>query len=180
LQDELSHSEASSSSPTAERRGPTTERRAIWRVFLECGYALIDILDAELQAEAGMTLRWYDVLVNLEEAERPVRMNELASRILASKSGLTRVIDRMEEAGLVERQRPREDRRAIEVVMTPKGAEALHAARMVHRRGIQEHFAQHLDDRAFAALLDALRPVHEHVRPLRPGRISGTPRGPLT
>jgi len=75
------------------------------RMFLECGYALIDILDAELQDEAGMTLRWYDVLVNLEEAEHPVRMNELASRILASKSGLTRVIDRMEEAGLVERFR---------------------------------------------------------------------------
>jgi DNA-binding MarR family transcriptional regulator len=172
LQGEPSHSEASLSSPTPEQR-------AVWRVFLECGYALIDILDAELQAEAGMTLRWYDVLVNLEEAERPVRMNELASRILASKSGLTRVIDRMEEAGLVERQRPREDRRAIEVVMTPKGAEALQAARVAHRRGIEEHFAQHLDDRAFAALLDALRPVHEHVRPLRPGRISGTPRGPL-
>jgi DNA-binding MarR family transcriptional regulator len=140
---------------------------------------LIDILDAELQAEAGMTLRWYDVLVNLDEAEHPVRMNELASRILASKSGLTRVVDRMEEAGLVERQRPREDRRAIDVVMTPEGAQALQGARVVHRRGIQEHFAQHLDDRAFAALLDALRPVHEHVRPLRPGRISSTPRGAL-
>jgi DNA-binding MarR family transcriptional regulator len=97
-----------------------------------------------------------------------------------SKSWLTRVIDRMEEAGLVERQRPPEDRRAIEVVMTPKGAEALQAARVVHRRGIQEHFAQHLDDRAFAALLDALRPVREHVRSRRPGRISGSPRGPLT
>ena len=140
---------------------------------------MIDILDAELQAEAGMTLRWYDVLVNLEEADRPVRMNELASRILASKSGLTRVIDRMEEDGLVERQRPREDRRAIEVVMTAKGAEALQAARLVHRRGIQRHFAQHLDERAFAALLDALRPVHEHVRPLRPARISRTPPAPL-
>jgi DNA-binding MarR family transcriptional regulator len=171
LQIERSHSEASLSSLT-------DEQRAIWRVFLECGYALIDILDAELQAEAGMTLRWYDVLVNLEEADRPVRMNELASRILASKSGLTRVVDRMEEEGLVERQRPPEDRRAIEVVMTPKGAEALQGARVVHRRGIHQHFAQHLDDPAFAALLDALRPVHEHVRPLRPGRISGTPPRP--
>jgi DNA-binding MarR family transcriptional regulator len=144
-------------------------------VFLECGYALIDILDAELQAEAGMTLRWYDVLVNLEEAENPVRMNELASRILASKSGLTRVVDRMEEEGLVERQRPSGDRRTIEVVMTPKGAHALQAARVVHRRGIHEHFAQHLDDSDFAALLDVLTPVHGHVRPLRPGRISRTP-----
>lgn len=159
---------------------PSGEERAIWRVFLECAYALIDILDHELQAEAAMTLRWYDVLVNLEEAERPVRMNELASRILASKSGLTRVIDRMEEAGLVERTRPADDRRAIEVVMTPKGEQALHAARRVHRRGIYEHFARHLDTDDFEALRNALEKVHEHVRPLRPGRISGTPRGPLS
>ena len=159
---------------------PTPKQLSVWRVFLECGYALIDILDAELQAEGAMTLRWYDVLVNLEEAERPVRMNELASRILASKSGLTRVIDRMEEAGLVERQRPPQDRRAIDVVMTPEGLQALRAARVVHRRGIYEHFARHLDDRHFAALLDALEPVHDHVRPLRPGRISGSPRGPLS
>ena len=144
-------------------------------MFLECGYALIDILDAELQAEAGMTLRWYDVLVNLEEADRMVRMNELASRILASKSGLTRVIDRMEEAGLVERQRCADDRRAIEVVMTAKGAKALEAARVIHRRGIHEHFTQHLGDDDFAALLAVLRPVHDHVRPLRPGRISDAP-----
>jgi DNA-binding MarR family transcriptional regulator len=159
---------------------PSQKQRAIWRVFFECAYALIDILDAELRVERDMTLRWYDVLVVLEEAENPVRMNELASRILASKSGLTRVIDRMEEAGLVERQRPREDRRAIEVVMTDAGAQALRAARVVHRRGIYEHFAQHLDDDDFDALLDALEPVHNHVRPLRPGRITGTPRGPLS
>jgi DNA-binding MarR family transcriptional regulator len=168
-----SHSEASPSSPTREQL-------AIWRVFLECGYALIDILDAELQAEAQLTLRWYDVLVNLEEAEHPVRMNELAGRILASKSGLTRVIDRMEEAGLVERRRPRDDRRAIEVVMTPKGAQALQAARVVHRHGIYEHFAKHMGDGDFTALLGALAPVHDHVRPLRPGRISGRPDGPLS
>jgi DNA-binding MarR family transcriptional regulator len=158
---------------------PTPKQRAIWRVFFECAYALIDILDAELRAERDMTLRWYDVLVVLEETEHAVRMNELASRILASKSGLTRVIDRMEEAGLVERQRPSEDRRAIEIVMTKAGVEALQAARVVHRRGIYEHFAKHLDDDDFDALLDALEPVHNHVRPLRPGRISGTPRGPL-
>jgi DNA-binding MarR family transcriptional regulator len=155
---------------------PSPEQRAVWRVFLECAYALIDILDHELREEGGMNLRSYDVLVNLEEAERPVRMNELASRILASKSGLTRVIDRMEEAGLVERKAARDDRRAIEVVMTAKGAEALQAARLVHRRGIYEHFAQHLDERDFAELRDVLENVHEHVRPLRPGRISGTPR----
>jgi DNA-binding MarR family transcriptional regulator len=152
---------------------PSREQLAAWRIFLECAFALIDILDDELQSDGQMTLRWYDVLVHLEEAEHPVRMNELASRILASKSGLTRVIDRMEEAGLVRRERPIDDRRVIEVVITPQGLNALQAGRLVHRRGIDEHFAQQLNDRDFAALTRALEKVRDHVRPLRPGRISG-------
>jgi DNA-binding MarR family transcriptional regulator len=152
---------------------PPREQLVVWRTFLEASFALIDILDAELQEQQGISLRWYDVLVHLEEAEHGVRMNELASRILASKSGLTRVIDRMEEAGLVERQRPADDRRVIEIVMTPAGRRALANARSVHRRGIDEHFAQHLSKRDFDSLSRALEKVREHVRPLRPGRVSG-------
>ena len=120
-----------------------------------------------------MTLRWYDVLVHLEEAEDGLPMNELAGRILSSKSGLTRVVDRMEEAGLVRRERPPDDRRVVKVFITPAGLEALHASGTVHRRGIQEHFVQHLDERELAALAHALENVRDHVRPLRPGRISG-------
>jgi DNA-binding MarR family transcriptional regulator len=149
------------------------EQLVVWRTFLESAFALIDILDAELQEERSISLRWYDVLVHLEEAEHGMRMNELASRILASKSGLTRVIDRMEEVGLVERRRPAQDRRVVEIVMTPSGQKALTNARSVHRRGINEHFAQHLKERDFAALSRALEKVRDHVRPLRPGRISG-------
>jgi DNA-binding MarR family transcriptional regulator len=152
---------------------PTREQLVAWRAFLECAFALIDILDAELRDERGLTLRWYDVLVNLEEAGGSCRMTELAGNILASKSGLTRVIDRMEEEGLVQRERPPDDRRVILVLITPAGLEALQAARMVHRRGIQEHFVQHLDERDLAALERMFAKVSEHVRPLRPGRVSG-------
>jgi DNA-binding MarR family transcriptional regulator len=152
---------------------PTREQLVVWRTFLEAAFALIDILDAELQEERGISLRWYDVLVHLEEAEHGIRMNELASRILASKSGLTRVIDRMEETGLVKRRRPTGDRRVIEIVITPAGQKALTDARTVHRRGINEHFAQHLSKRDLQALSRALEKVRDHVRPLRPGRISG-------
>jgi DNA-binding MarR family transcriptional regulator len=152
---------------------PTRAQLVVWRTFLEASFALIDILDAELQEERGISLRWYDVLVHLEEAEHGIRMNELASRILASKSGLTRVIDRMEETGLVERRRPNGDRRVIEIVMTPAGQKALNDARNVHRRGINEHFAQHLNKRDLQGLSRALEKVRDHVRPLRPGRISG-------
>ncbi len=152
---------------------PTRKQLAEWRVFLETAYALIDILDAELQAERGITLGWYDALVHLEEAEDGLRMNELAGRILFSKSGLTRVIDRMEEAGLVRRERPADDRRVVKVYITQEGLETLKAARAVHRRGIKEHFVQHLDQRELATLAHALENVRDHVRPLRPGRISG-------
>lgn len=159
------HSESSLSSPAADQL-------AAWRIFLECAYALIDIVDAELRAERDLTLRWYDVLVHLEEAEDGLRMTELASRILSSKSGLTRVVDRMEEAGLVRRERQPTDRRVIRVFITPEGLEALHAARAVHRRGIQQHFLQHLDQRDLKALTRALEKVRDQVRPLRPGRIT--------
>ena len=85
---------------------PTAKQRAQWRVFLETALALIDILDAEMQAQRGITLGWYDVLVHLEDAPEGLGMTEIANRILFSKSGLTRVIDRMEAAGLVRRERP--------------------------------------------------------------------------
>lgn len=152
---------------------PTPSQLVQWRVFLEAAYALIDILDAELRAERNLTLRWYDVLVQLEEAERGLSMSELAGRILFSKSGLTRMIDRMEEARLVRRERTSDDRRVVEVAITPTGLETLQAARAVHRRGIQEHFVQHLREKELASMAKALESVRDHVRPLRPGRISG-------
>lgn len=156
----------------ATMSSPTEAQLRAWRVFFECATALNDILDVELQEERAMTLRWYDVLVHLEEADSGLPMNELASRILFSKSGLTRVIDRMEKAGLVRRERPPDDRRVVKVLITPRGLEALHGSRTVHRRGIHEHFTQHLDPSDLAALQHALEHVREHVRPLRPGRIS--------
>ena len=152
---------------------PSPEQLATWRVFMEYAWAVLDILDVELQAECGLTIRWYDVLVHLEDAEDGLRMTEVANRILSSKSGLTRVIDRMEDAGLVRRERPPDDRRAINVFITPAGLEAARSARVVHHRGIQEHFLAQLSQTDLAALARPLAKVRDHVRPLRPGRISG-------
>jgi DNA-binding MarR family transcriptional regulator len=155
---------------------PTADHLAAWRIFIETAWALLDILDAELQAERGLTLRWYDVLVHLEATTDGLPMNELAARILSSKSGLTRVVDRMDEAGLVRRERPAHDRRVVNVFLTGKGLEELHAARDVHHRSIHDHFARHLDDHERSALADALENVRHHVRPLRPGRVSDVQR----
>ena len=166
MQRELSQREQSLSSPSAERL------RA-WRLFFESALALNDVLDTELERDAGIPMRWYDVLVQLEESPEGIPMNALADRILYSKSGFTRVVDRMEEAGFVRRARPENDRRTILIVLTDKGTETLERARRHHRDGIQRHFSQHLTNADIKALTRALEKVSTHARPLRPGRIRG-------
>ena len=152
---------------------PSPERLHCWRLYIESALALVDILDTELEQAAGISQRWYDVLVHLEESPEGIPMNELAERILYSKSGFTRVVDRMEEAGLVRRLRPEHDRRTIPIVLTDKGTETLEHARRHHRDGIQRHFSQHLTNADIKALTRALEKISTHARPLRPGRIRG-------
>jgi DNA-binding MarR family transcriptional regulator len=164
LHSELSHEELPLSSPSPERL------RA-WRLYFESALALIDVLDAELERDAGITLRWYDALVHLEETPEGLRMNELAERILYSKSGFTRVVDRLEEAGLVRRVRPGNDRRSILVVLTDEGRTTMDRARRHHRHAIEQHFSSHLTDTDVKSLARALEKLSTHARPLRPGRI---------
>jgi DNA-binding MarR family transcriptional regulator len=143
-----------------------------WRLYFESALALADVLDAELERDAGIPLRWYDILVQLEETPGGLRMNELAERILYSKSGFTRVVDRMEGAGLVHRVRPENDRRSILVVLSDQGRKTMKEARRHHRQGIEQHFFRHLAESDIKALTRAFEKVSTHARPLRPGRIS--------
>ena len=152
---------------------PSPEQLRCWRLFMESSLALVDVLDTELEAAAGISQRWYDVLVHLEESPDGIPMTELADQILYSKSGFTRVIDRMEEAGLVSRVRPPNDRRSILVVPTDKGTQTMERARRHHRDGINRHFSEHLTDTDTKALTRALEKISTHARPLRPGRIRG-------
>src|SRR5215217_43490 len=151
---------------------PTPERLLAWRLYFESALALIDVLDSELERDAGIPLRWYDALVHLEESPEGLRMNELAERILYSKSGFTRVVDRLEAAGLVQRVRPETDRRSILVVLTDQGRATMEHARRDHRHAIERHFSEHLSDTDIKALTRALEKLTAHARPLRPGRIS--------
>jgi DNA-binding MarR family transcriptional regulator len=165
LHSEQFHTQSSLSSPP-------TERLRAWRLCFESVLALADVLDRELERDAGIPLRWYDALIHLEDAPDGLRMNELAERILYSKSGFTRVVDRMEAADLVRRVRPASDRRSVLVVLTEAGRVTLERARRHHRHGIEQHFARHLDDADVEALARALEKVSAHARPLRPGRIA--------
>ena len=150
---------------------PSSDRLRAWRLYFESALALADVLNGELERDAGIPLRWYDALVHLEETPDGLRMNELAERILYSKSGFTRVVDRLEEAGLVQRVRPENDRRSILVVLTDEGRATMERARRHHRHAIEQHFSRHLSDTDIKTLTHALEKLSAHARPLRPGRI---------
>ncbi len=122
-----------------------TELQA-WRAFLTAHARVVEVLARELEEERNLPLGWYDVLVQLSEApENRLRMHDLARAVLLSRAGLTRLVDRMGAVGLVERIPCEDDRRGTYVVMTHEGRETLKRAAPVHLRGIQEHFARHLE-----------------------------------
>ena len=109
--------------PTVTRHRITEQRLAVWREFLEAHAIVVGALEAELDAERDLPLAWYDVLVSLAEApERRLRMQDLAGRVLFSRSGLTRLLDRMVSAGLVRRERCDDDRRGTFAVLTAAGS----------------------------------------------------------
>ena len=105
------------------------EEQQAWRAFVSAGRLLIDRLDRELQASAGMPMTYYEVLVQLSETPgRSLRMSELARRSLSSPSRLSHAVARLEELGWVQRQACPSDRRGAFAVLTDAGFAALAAA----------------------------------------------------
>jgi DNA-binding MarR family transcriptional regulator len=139
---------------------PDPAQLSAWRLLLEAHAKVTELLERELVAERGLPLSRYDVLLNLAEApEGRLRMQELSASVLLSKSGLSRLVDRMVEAGLVRRERCEDDRRGWFAVLTDQGRSALRRAAPVHLRGIQEHFTRHLEPEEVQAMTTALTKV---------------------
>ena len=137
------------------------ERRdQAWPLFLKTHSALVEILESELQAAADLPLTWFEVLLQLQDAgDGRRRMNDLADSLLLSKSGITRLIDRMSRAGFIERKPCDSDRRVVYAAITRKGRNAYKKAAPVAFRGIERHFTRVLGDaelRTFRATLEKL------------------------
>jgi DNA-binding MarR family transcriptional regulator len=140
------------------------EKELAWRALLQSHSALIALLGKELEAEAGLPLSQYEVLVYLSAApEGRLRMNDLARSLLLSKSGVTRLVDRMGATGLVERAACEGDRRVTYAAITPAGELALRAAAPVHMRGIDEHFSRYLDEDEARVVASALLKIFRHA-----------------
>lgn len=123
----------------------TNEGLHAWKGLLISHAALIETINREMTEAGHVTMDWYDVLLALEEApNQKLKMSELADQVLLSKSGLTRLVDKMADAGLLERQRCKNDRRVAYAVLTKKGLGAREAGWPTYRQAIQEHFASHL------------------------------------
>jgi DNA-binding MarR family transcriptional regulator len=116
-----------------------------WRRFITAHAKLIDSINREMLEADVIPLHWYDVLIELYEApERRLRLSELARKVVLSKSGLTRLVDKLADAGLLARQSSPEDGRGAYAVLTDAGLASMRQAWPVYARGIQSNFAQYL------------------------------------
>lgn len=141
---------------------PASGRLATWATFLHAHARVTRALERELQTDAGMALADYDVLVQLAMTDAGrLRMSELADRLLLSRSGVTRLVDRLEKAGLVRRHACESDRRGSWAQLTDAGSARLEDALPRHLRGVDEHFL----DRIPTDELDQLRRTLERVLP---------------
>ena len=137
-------------SGTLTRHDP---RLAGWRSFLRAHARVVGDLESELQTEQRMALTDYDVLVQLAAADaRRLRMSELADRLLLSRSGATRLVDRLVAGGLVERVTCDTDRRGQWAQLTAPGLERLRAASPTHLRGVARHFLDRYSPEELAQL----------------------------
>ena len=139
---------------------PCDTRHHAWPLFLKTHSLLVDRLDAGLQAATGLPLTWFDVLVHVAGApHQRVRMNELAESLLLSKSGITRLVDRMVSAKLITRSSCASDRRVVYANLTTRGRAVFNEAAPVAARGVQEHFASYLgleEERVLVAVLSRI------------------------
>ncbi len=137
----------------SSRRTPNRPHRQVWAAYLHSQTKLYRLLERELQEAHGISMAEYDVLAQLiVSPERRIRIKELAGRILYSTGGLSRLLDRMEISGYVQRVRTPEDRRGVFAAITDEGITTIRAAGRTHLAGVQRHFAAKLHDDEFDAV----------------------------
>jgi DNA-binding MarR family transcriptional regulator len=143
---------------------PADPRLDVWRTFLQAHARLFRRLDDELRQEHGLSLPEYEALMHVGRApDRRVRMSQLAQQVLLSKSGVTRLVDRLVADGLIERSACSSDARGAEAVLTPAGLERLRAAAGTHLRGIDRYFVSALTADELDTISRTMRSVSERA-----------------
>lgn len=142
-----------------------------WRAFLDAQSTVMRQLEADLVAADGMTLAEFDVLIQLRLAhEHRLRMTDLSDRVRLSPSGITRLVDRLQQGGLVKRTRCASDRRGTWAVLTAAGTERVDHAMPIHLRGVRKHFASRLSPDDLNLVATALEGLADRT----PSKVSST------
>lgn len=134
-----------------------------WRLFITAHTRIIEAIDAGLRQAGAMPLNWYDILIELFEAEgQQLRLHELAQQVLLSRSSITRLVDQLEAEGYLQRRPDPADRRGAYAVLTAAGENALRQAWPHYAAAIERHYGRFLSQEeaqrmvtAFARMLTA-------------------------
>jgi DNA-binding MarR family transcriptional regulator len=135
-----------------------------WRKFLVAHVMLIEHIERDLAEAELPPLSWYDVLFALSEApEHKLRLHELAEAVLLSRSNLTRLVDRLEVAGLIQREQCPSDRRGAFAVITDAGFTMLDQMWSIYGQAIEKYFACHLDTSEVKFLVKILNRITKEM-----------------
>lgn len=134
------------------------ERVGAWINLEQAARVIQNLLEERLQAAAGLSGPEFELLWRLEvTAGKQLQMNEIANQLLASKSGITRLVERLEAKGLLVRQTPADNRRVVHARLTSTGEAALIRARAAFMAGLDDAFSAHLSDGEVQSMRRMLR-----------------------
>lgn len=140
-----------------------SETLGAWRGLLFAQAKVLSALEADMMDQHDLATSWFDVLGRLNQApEKRLRMHELEESVLFTRSGMTRLADRIEEAGLIRRERSAEDRRGVYLVITQAGIDKIDEVWPDHVASIQKHFGQYLDGQDVESLRGVTEKILEH------------------
>jgi DNA-binding MarR family transcriptional regulator len=138
---------------------------AVWRAFVNAHAAVIERIEKDLSDQRKIPLTTYDVLVALYQSpDKKLRMTELANKVVLTRSGLTRVVERLEREGFVKRERTEEDRRGAFAVLTREGKKAFLATWPTYAEGIADYFISVLDEEERDAIERGLSKVYRSLQ----------------
>jgi DNA-binding MarR family transcriptional regulator len=131
-----------------------------WFNMLRARASVERLVEQRRHSTEVVPLGWYDVLLTLEKApEGRLRMSELADNVMTSRSGLTRLVDRLVEIGYIERANCATDRRSCYAVITKEGLKARAASWPLYSQWLAEYFASHISEEEAAALAEILKKI---------------------
>ena len=131
-----------------------------WRGFLFAHAKVVRALEADMIEQHDLPLTWFDLISRIKQAPgQRLRMHQLEEASLFTRSGITGLADRLEQAGFVRRERSAEDRRGVYLAITQAGIDKIDEVWPDHVLSIQNHFGRHLDPKGVKALQAATEKI---------------------